>query len=65
MMNQLLFLGKVLLVSLLLTFIIKYVAPVLSIPATPTSALLAVIGVPLGVGGILVWRMLFPNPARS
>lgn len=47
MTSNLLFLAKVLVLSTLLAIAIKTIGPVLAIPATPTSALLSVLGVPL------------------
>lgn len=45
-LDHLWFVGKVLLISFLLTLGIKYIAPLLPIPVNALSALIAVLGVP-------------------
>lgn len=45
-LDHLWFVGKVFLISFLLALGIKYIAPLLPIPANSLSALIAVVGVP-------------------
>jgi len=47
LLNQTLFLAKVLGVSLLISLAVKYVGPLLAIPPTTLTALAPVVGVPL------------------
>jgi len=56
MQNQLVFVLKLLLLSALLSILIKYVGPSLSIPATATNALIIVL-LPIAIMAIaLLWR---------
>lgn len=57
MASNLLFLTKVLVVSIIIAILIKTIGPALSIPATATSALLSVLGVPLMVLAALMVRL--------
>ena len=52
-LDQFSFIAKVLAGSLGLALLIKFVAPLLSIPATSLSALVAVLGVPLVMAIVL------------
>jgi hypothetical protein len=52
------FLAKILIGSLGISLVLKYVGPLLSIPATATAALVPVFGVPLAVAVFLAWRSM-------
>ena len=54
LLNQTLFLGKVFLVSLVISLGIQYAGPLLSIPPTALSAMIPVVGVPLVMALLLV-----------
>ncbi len=56
MLSQILFLTKVMVWSILLAIAIKWIAPLLAIPATNTNALVAVLGLPLTLFVVLLWR---------
>ncbi len=55
--NKPAFILKVLILSTLISLLIKYGGPSLSVPATATSALIAVL-LPSAVMGLLLWRRL-------
>ncbi len=56
MSDQLGFVAKVVLLSGAIALVIKFAAPQLSIPATATSALLAITLPPLALALALVWQ---------
>jgi hypothetical protein len=56
LLNQTVFLGKVLGVSLLMSLAVKYVGPLLAIPPTTLAALVPVVGVPLVMALILKFQ---------
>ncbi len=57
MKNQFLFVLKVLLLSVLISICIKYLAPSLSIPETATSALIIVLLPNVIVAIALLWQL--------
>lgn len=57
MKNQFLFVLKVLLLSVLISICIKYLAPSLSIPANKTSALIIVLLPNVIVAIALLWQL--------
>ncbi len=56
MQNQGMVLLKILLLSALISLFIRYVAPMLNIPATSTVALGLVLTPPIVMAGLLGWR---------
>ncbi|MEM8804766.1 MAG: hypothetical protein AAGF01_01790 [Cyanobacteria bacterium P01_G01_bin.38] len=56
-MDTMIFLGKVLLLSALISIAIKALAPFAHIPATPTVSLGLVLLPTLLLGGFLVWKL--------
>ena len=57
MKNQLIFLLKVLLLSAIISFFIKYIGPSLSIPETATSALIIVLLPNVIMATVLLWQL--------
>ncbi|MBP0019227.1 MAG: hypothetical protein J7647_16955 [Cyanobacteria bacterium SBLK] len=56
MQSQILFLLKILLLSALVSALIKYVAPYFAIAPTSLNAAIAVSLPPIALGGLLLWR---------
>lgn len=56
MVDSLIVILKVLLISSVLTLLIKYIGPSLAIPASTTSSLIAVLTPALVMGGVLLWQ---------
>jgi hypothetical protein len=59
MNNQSIFILKIIIYSLLLSLLIKYLAPLLTIPATNFNAFVIVMGVPLIIAlllGVRFWQ---------
>ncbi|MEO1400023.1 MAG: hypothetical protein AAFV72_02080 [Cyanobacteria bacterium J06635_1] len=56
-MDTMIFLGKVLLLSTLISAAIKTLAPLAHIPATPAISLGLVLLPTLFLGGFLVWKL--------
>lgn len=54
------FLLKVAIASVAISFAIKYIGPLLPIPANSAIAAIAVLLPPVTLGGILSWRALNP-----
>ena len=57
MKNQLIFVSKVLFISAVISFFIKYVAPSLLIPETATSALIIILLPNVIMATILIWQI--------
>ena len=57
MKDQIIFLLKVLLLSAVISFFIKYVAPSFSIPETATNALIIVLLPTVIMATILLWQL--------
>jgi hypothetical protein len=57
MKNQLGFLLKLLLLSALISFLIKYASPMFLIPATSTNALILILLPTIIMTAVLLWRL--------
>nr|WP_242039833.1 hypothetical protein [Anabaena sphaerica] len=62
MKNQILFLLKLLLLSTLISFLIKYAGPMFLIPLTSTNALILVLLPTIIMITVLLWRIPAQKP---
>lgn len=65
MKNQLFFLLKLLLLSTVISFLIKYAGPMLLLPATSLNALILVLLPTLIMITLLLWRMPAQKQSRG